>query len=164
MQPSRPLNVIIFNMKNGLICFIILFSISCRNNKDIALQTDNNNIDIVGSWEMIYAEIIEKDTVQVKDLTQTRFIKIINKTHFAFFNQGNSENQNFYGGAGTYTLNGSNYVETLNFTAVEAIKNHSFPFKIRIKGDTLIQSGFEEIKAAGISREITEKYIRISPL
>jgi hypothetical protein len=152
-------------MKSGLLSFfILLICLSSCNKNNIKSQANNNNADIVGSWEMIYAEITENDSVQIKDLTQTRFIKIINKTHFAFFNQEASGSQNYYGGAGTYTLNGNDYIETLNFTAVEAIKNHSFSFKIKIQGDTLIQSGLEEIKEAGISREITEKYIRISSL
>lgn len=110
---------------------------------------------------MIYAETIENDSIRLKDLTNTGFIKIINKTHFAFFNQENIGNKNFYGGAGTYTLQDNKYIETLKFTSFEAIKNHKFPFTIEIIGDTLIQSGLEEVKAAGIKRYIIEKYIKI---
>ncbi|WP_298513090.1 hypothetical protein [uncultured Kordia sp.] len=110
---------------------------------------------------MIAAKTIEGDSIKFKDLTNTTFIKIINKNHFAFFNQENNSNANFYGGAGTYTLEGKQYTETLNFTAVEAIKNHTFSFTVKRKGDTLIQSGIERIEDAGIDRFIIEKYIKL---
>jgi len=38
---------------------------------------------------MVYAEIIENDSLKLKDLSNTSFIKIINKSHFSFFNQEN---------------------------------------------------------------------------
>lgn len=111
---------------------------------------------------MVYAQTIENDSLKIKDLTNTTFIKIINDSHFSFFNQDNNNSKNFYGGAGTYTLKGNSYTETLSFTSVKAIKNHKFPFTIMFKGDTLIQSGTEEIKAAGIKRKIIEKYVKIN--
>ena len=116
-----------------------------------------------GSWKLIYAEIKENDSLKIKDLSKSSFIKIINADHFAFFNQENNSSNNFYAGAGTYTLTGNNYVETLNYTSAEGIRGHQFPFTIKIKGDTLIQSGVEEIKHATIHREILEKYLKINP-
>ena len=109
-------------------------------------EPESNKLN--GTWKMIYAETIENDSLKIKDLTNTTFIKIINDTHFSFFNQENTGNKNFYGGAGTYTYNrdNNNYIETLKFTSVEAIKNHEFPFIVKFRGDTLIQSGTEEIK------------------
>lgn len=67
----------------------------------------------------------------------------------------------FYAGGGTYTLEGNDYAETLSYTSMDALRNHRFPFTVAFKGDTLIQSGFEEVKAAGLKRHITEKYIKI---
>ena len=46
--------------------------------------------------------------------------------------------------------------------AEEINKNHQFPFLIELKGDTLIQSGIEKVEAAGISRKIIEKYLKIN--
>jgi hypothetical protein len=120
----------------------------------------NNTIE--GTWKMVYAETIENDSIQPKDLSNTTFIKIINTTHFSFFNQENSGNKNFYSGAGSYVLKGSDYTETLNFTNIEAFKNQQFSFTITFKGDTLIQSGIEKVPAAGINRTITEKYIKLN--
>ena len=138
-------------MKRLVFTLLVLALIGCKNQPN----------KIIGTWKMIYAETIENDTLKIKNLENTEFIKIINHTHFAFFNQQNNSSENFYGGSGTYKLNGNNYEETLSFTAVEAIRNHKFQFKVYVKGDSLIQTGLEEIKAAGINRMITEKYIRI---
>jgi len=146
-----------------LICIITICCtlINCTNKvTDKSSKTTSN--ELVGTWQMVYADIKENDSVKVKDLTSSSFIKIINKSHFSFFNQEHNSTDNFYGGAGTYTLNGKDYVETLSFTSVEAVKNHQFPFTVKFKGDTLIQTGIEEVNAAGISREITEKYIKIN--
>ncbi len=154
MQLLKPLNAIIFKMQKTLLFLIILFSLCFCTKK----ETSEN---IEGTWKMIAAKTIEGDSIKFKDLTNTTFIKIINKNHFAFFNQENNSNANFYGGAGTYTLEGKQYTETLNFTAVEAIKNHTFSFTVKRKGDTLIQSGIERIEDAGIDRFIIEKYIKL---
>ena len=135
---------------------IVLVFISCNPKK-----TSEPKNKIEGTWKMVYAEIVENDSLKLKDLSNTTFIKIINKNHFSFFNQEKSGNKNFYSGAGTYSLKDSNYKETLAFTTIEAIKNHQFSFHVEIKGDTLIQSGIEKVKAAGINRHIIEKYIKI---
>ena len=145
-------------MKKALFYILIVYSFAnCNTEKPEITQ---NKIE--GTWKMVYAETIENDSIKLKDLTETTFIKIINKTHFSFFNQENSGTKNFYGGAGTYTLEGDKYTETLNFTSVEAIKKHKFPFNIRFSHDTLIQSGVEKVKAAGINRYIIEKYIKLN--
>jgi hypothetical protein len=144
-------------MKVLFITVVLASSLFSCANKDTPIQNK-----MVGTWELVYAETIENDSLEIKDLTNTRFIKIINNSHFSFFNQEKSSSKDFYGGAGTYTLNGSDYVETLHFTSTEALRNHRFPFKVEFKGDTLIQSGLEEVKAAGLKRNITEKYIKIN--
>ncbi|AUS06558.1 hypothetical protein [Pseudotamlana carrageenivorans] len=94
--------------------------------------------DISGTWKMVYAKIIENDSTMVKDLSHTEFIKIINDSHFAFFNQDLNNDENFYGGGGTYLLNGDDYQEVLSYTSAKHLKDHSFSFKVQFKGDTLI--------------------------
>ena len=149
-----------------ILCFIncigLAFCYFNIENQEVKVSITSKSNNIEGTWKMIYAEMIENDSLKLKDLSNTTFIKIINNSHFSFFNQENDSNENFYGGAGTYRLEGSNYIETLNFTGVEAIKNHVFPFLIEIKGDTLIQSGIEKVEAAGIDRKIIEKYIKLN--
>lgn len=122
-------------------------------------QSEKNSIE--GTWKLVYADIRENDSIQIKDLSNTDFIKIINASHFAFFNQDRDTSENFMAGAGTYTFNGTDYSETLDFIAAPDYRGHVFPFKAEIKGDSLIQQGHEKIEAAGLDRYILEKYIRI---
>ena len=142
-------------MKVYVLCLFLVSILSCNIN-------NTYNTELRGTWKMVYAEVLENDSLKVKNLTNTHFIKIINKTHFAFFNQDKQVDSSFYSGGGTYILNDNVYVETLNFTMVKAIRNHTFPFEIAFKGDTLIQSGVELVNEANINRKITEKYIKIN--
>ena len=132
----------------------LLIFTSCKNSK-----TTENTIN--GSWKLIYNEIKEADSIQVKDVSKSDFIKIINDSHFSFINQPKDTLGDFYAGAGTYTFDGENYIETLQFIEYKAIRNHQFKFKARISGDTLIQYGKEKVEAANMDREIVEKYLRI---
>ena len=58
-------------------------------------------------------------------------------------------------------INGTDYVETLDFISLPELRGHEFPFQVRFAGDTLIQQGHEKVEEAGIDRYILEKYIRI---
>ena len=152
--------------KVAFVLFTISLCISsCTEKKETVKEPvqENSvkNSPINGTWKMVYGEIREGDSVQVKDLTNTDFIKILNNSHFSFFNQHPTDSTQFYGGAGNYTLVGNAYKETLNYTSVNGVRGHTFPFTIEIKGDTLIQFGLEEIKEANIKRHIVEKYLKI---
>ena len=127
-----------------------------------ACENKSSKNAIEGTWKLIYAETKQGDSIQIKSLSNTDFIKIINSSHFAFINQDYDNAEGFYSGGGTYTYEENRYVETLSYTSVELIRNHEFPFTVSIKGDTLTQSGIEEVKEAGIKREIIEKYIKIN--
>lgn len=151
-------------MKNTTYLFLIgLIIFSCEKSKDSVkvIEKTDDNINITGTWKLVYGETKEKDSVTVKDLSKTDFIKIINTDHFAFFNQPKGTKEGFYGGGGSYTLEGNSYKETLDYVAIDEIRGHEFPFTVEIVGDTLIQYGKEEVKEAGINRDIIEKYIRV---
>ena len=64
-------------------------------------------------------------------------------------------------GAGTYTYNGSDYIEKLNFISFTEMRGHEFPFKVEIIGDSLIQQGHEKVESANLDRYILEKYIKL---
>ena len=134
---------------------------SCNNSSINSNLESTNSNQLIGTWKLVYAEIREQDSVTIKDTSTSEFIKIINKSHFAFFNQNLENSDDFYGGAGTYILDGNSYVETLNFIENNSFRGHTFSFNIEFKGDTLIQSGLEKIKDANINRYIVEKYIKI---
>ncbi|SKB35411.1 hypothetical protein SAMN05660776_0655 [Salegentibacter holothuriorum] len=147
-------------MKNLLIGIVLIFLISCKKDEK-QIENVSEISPIVGTWKLVYGETREEDSVTVKDLSNSEFIKIINETHFAFVNQSKLDNESFYSGAGTYTLDGNKYVEQLDYIKFSDIRGHSFPFTVEFRGDSLIQFGLEEIKDANIKRHIVEKYIRI---
>jgi len=134
--------------------FILISISSCQ-------QKEPKKPSIIGSWKLFYNQIEEAGTIQLKDVSKTDFIKIINETHFSFINQPKDTLGGFYSGAGTYTFDGEKYTETLEFIAYKAIRNHQFHFRIEVKGDTLIQYGREKVETANIDRAIIEKYLRI---
>ena len=150
-------------MKNTILQLVILLTLfSCSEKKIIkpTIEPDQKKV-IEGSWKLVYAHIEENDSIQIKDLEKSDFIKIINASHFAFFNQDKGSSENFVAGGGTYTYNGKDYVETLDFLGAVDYRGHVFPFKAEVKGDSLIQQGHEKIEEAGLDRYILEKYIRI---
>ena len=150
-------------MKNAILLLVMLFLIiSCSENKKIEppIEADQKST-IEGSWKLVYAHIEENDSIAVKDIDKSDFIKIINANHFAFFNQDKGSSENFVAGGGTYTYNGKDYIETLDFISAVDYRGHVFPFKAEVKGDSLIQQGHEKIEEAGLDRYILEKYIRI---
>ena len=150
-------------MKHTLLLLLtFLFILSCSGEKEIksTLSSEEGNL-IEGSWKLVYAHIEENDSIEVKDLEKTDFIKILNADHFAFFNQDKGSSENFVSGGGTYTFDGNDYIETLDFISAVDYRGHVFPFKAEIKGDSLIQQGHEKIEEAGLDRYIVEKYIRI---
>jgi hypothetical protein len=150
-------------MKNTVIVLAASFLLLACNQKTPeveSLNPKNKNL-IVGSWKLVYADILENDSLQVKELNKIDFIKIMNSTHFAFFNQEQGTDENFVAGGGTYSFDGTNYIETLDFINTPDYRGHVFPFEVEIKGDSLIQRGHEKIEAVGLDRYILEKYIRI---
>ena len=150
-------------MKNTFILFtFVLAFVACQQKNESTKVLEPKPVNkIIGTWKMVYADIQEVDSLQIKDLSKSEFVKIINKTHFSFFNQGYTDPSLFYGGGGTYKLENNTYTEKLHFTSVDAIRDHEFPFTIEFKKDTLIQYGLEEVESANTKRYILEKYIRI---
>ncbi len=150
--------------KKILLLMFMVLMFSCKDQAETPAAVDLNekpDLAIDGTWKLVYGEIKERDSLQIKDLSKSDFIKILNKDHFAFFNQPKDGEEGFYGGAGTYELNGNAYTETLQYIEYEAIRGHKFAFNVEVKGDTLIQSGVEDVPEAGIKRHIVEKYIRV---
>ncbi|MDR2285785.1 MAG: hypothetical protein LBE37_21410 [Sphingobacterium sp.] len=132
-----------------------------------AVACQNTGNDIEGSYRLLESTTIKgKDTTHVRvDTTKTEMIKVINASHFAFFNhdknQGKDSTAAFVSGGGTYVLEGSTYTENLDFCTYRPWEGKQFKFAVSLKGDTLIQEGMEELPKLGVKQHITEKYIRI---
>jgi hypothetical protein len=142
--------------------FITIISYSCSVNQN---KTKNNDLPIIGTWELISATSTQKDSTFSTFDPKVKMIKIINPDHFAFFahdlTMGKEPNPKFSAGAGRYTLVNDTYTEYLEYFSNRAWENNKFEFKVSIKNDTLIQKGVEKVEKLGVDRIITEKYKRI---
>lgn len=152
------------------IFFCAIFSLLTLCSCESKVKTEVENLEklpIEGTWKLLSGTIIEKNDTVVTPYGQDRsFIKIINKSHFAFLShdllQGKSENPIYSSGGGTYQLDGTNYTENLEYCTAREWENNTFHFTVSISGDTLIQTGVEKIEKSGIDRLNTEVYTRLS--
>jgi hypothetical protein len=135
--------------------------ISC--NLQTQQKVETTGLPLQGTWKLLTGTLIEKGDTTITDFTEhLSFIKIINESHFAFLQHDTRKDSiNFSAGGGSYTLNGDNYTEHLEYCSAKEWEGHDFSFTVFIKGDTLIQTGIEKIEAQGINRINTEKYIRM---
>ncbi|GAB4030338.1 hypothetical protein [Spirosoma jeollabukense] len=121
---------------------------------------------IIGTWELISATTIEKDSTFSTFDPSHKMIKIINATHFAFLNHAvntaKDSSNAFTAGGGKYTLVDSVYTESLDYYSDKAWENNKFPFVVKINKDTLVQKGVEKVEKLGIDRVIIEKYKRVT--
>ena len=119
-----------------------------------------------GTWQLLSGTTITKGVSSVTDYTKgQRMIKIINDSHFAFLrhdlNAPPASSPPFAAGGGSYTINGNQYTEHLDFYSDRNWEGKPFTFTISINNDTLIQRGLEKVENEGVDREIIEKYLRV---
>ena len=150
------------NMKQSAI-FLLALAIFTSCDPNTPKQTP---LPLIGTWQLIAATSTEKDSTYSTFNPQTKMIKIITPTHFAFFlhdlTQGkDSTTAAFTAGGGEYTLADSVYTEHLQYFIDRAWENHKFGFVVKIHNDTLTQRGVEKLEKLGIDRIIEEKYVRI---
>ena len=134
-----------------------------------ATETDNSRqsaIPIQGTWKLLTGITIEKGDSTITDYTKKlEFIKIINKTHFAFLNHDLNKGKDsvavFSAGGGSYSLTDSSYTEHLEYCSDRQWEGNDFKFVVTINNDTLVQKGIEKIENIGVNRINIEKYIRI---
>jgi hypothetical protein len=124
------------------------------------------SLPISGTWQLISGTLIENGDTNVTDYTKDKkFIKIINDSHFAFLlhdlNKGKDSLATFTAGGGTYTLNGNQYTEHLEYCSDRQWEGNTFPFTATIRNDTLIQEGREKVEGTSIDRLNIEKYKRV---
>lgn len=132
----------------------------------LGCRTDQSDMPISGTWELISATTTEKDSTFSTFDPSHKMIKLINATHFAFLNHALNRAQDssaaaFTAGGGKYTLVDSVYTENLEYFSDKEWENNKFQFVVKIMGDTLIQKGIEKVDKLGIDRVIIEKYKRV---
>ncbi len=144
-----------------IIISTVLVSCSAKIKNENPKQT---SLPIVGTWQLISGTTIEKgDTVVTYYTKNLSFIKIINRTHFAFLehdlNKGKDSLAVFSSGGGSYSLTNNLYTEHLEYCSDRNWEGHSFEFTISIRNDTLVQSGIEKVD--NVNRLNIEKYVRL---
>lgn len=148
-------------------CFIIIITtlVSCTSKTNTGISKPVP-LPLAGTWQLITGTLIEKGDSIVTDYTKNiSFIKIINDDHFAFLqhdlNKGRGADSVFVAGGGSYSLNNSTYTEHLEYCSARNWEGNDFRFTIRIKNDTLIQTGVEKVESEGVNRINIEKYVRL---
>lgn len=151
-------------MKTILFIAGVFLFITCKNQSG---THDIKRIPLNGTWKLLSGTLIEKgDTTTTDYTTGKSFIKIINEDHFAFVlhdltHGRDSATAVYSSGAGRYTLDKDQYTEHLEYCSDREWEAHDFSFTITIRGDTLIQRGYEKVDSAGINRLNIEKYIKL---
>jgi hypothetical protein len=161
-------------MKNEIIPVLLAFCLAaCTGNQVSAPGSQPSTTNsgpssnrINGTWRLLSGTTITKGVSSVTDYTKDQsMIKIINDTHFAFLkhrlNEPKDSSNQFDAGGGSYTLNGDQYTEHLDYYVDKNWEGKPFTFTVSITGDTLIQKGLEKVESENIDRVIIEKYLRI---
>jgi len=125
-----------------------------------------SNYSLEGTWQLHSVMTIEGEDTTRTDYTQgLKGIKMLNETHFAFFqhdlNQGRESDSLYVSGGGTYTYQDGIYTEHLEYCNFRVYENNIFEFEVLVSDDTLIQRGTEEVAEAGVNIYIIETYIRV---
>ena len=150
------------NIRLTIISIIIM---SCNATTETG-KSKQSAIPIEGTWKLLSGITIEKGDSTITDYTKNpEFIKIINKTHFAFLNhdlnKGKDSAAVFSAGGGSYSLMDGSYTEHLEYCSDRQWESNDFKFVVTINNDTLVQKGMEKIENIGVNRINIEKYIRI---
>jgi hypothetical protein len=132
----------------------------------VKTKVDTAQIPLQGTWELLSETKIEgTDTTYAAMPPDQRHIKILNATHFSFLRhelkQGKDSTAVFVAGGGSYTLDGNEYHEHLEFCNYREWENHDFDFTVTITNDTLVQQGHEKVEGIA-DRIIIEKYRRVT--
>ena len=82
----------------------------------MALMTNAQNSQLVGTWKMISGTMSYKDSTFNDDLTKMEAMKIVTPTHFAVFSKNKSTGDIGHAGAGTVKVDGNNYTEIITYS------------------------------------------------
>ncbi|HVI47898.1 MAG TPA: hypothetical protein VM802_23725 [Chitinophaga sp.] len=144
---------------------LLLFSCKEQPSASTSAPAAPSTNQLKGTWRLVSGTTITKGVSTFTDYTrETRMIKIINDTHFAFVkhdvNSPKDSSNHFGAGGGRYTLNGNEYTEHLDYFSDKNWEGHAFTFTVSFDKDTLIQKGIEKVEKENVDREIIEKYVK----
>lgn len=138
---------------------IAIIIVSCSPN-----EKHHRKID--GAWSLVYYQTISRDTTIGryigKDVIGSQ-LKVWSQGHFVFvgrFKVGNRQIDNY--GGGTYTLEGSQYIETILYHINKNWMGTQPKMLVEIKGDTLYQTWpVNDMWRVDKSNYTIEKYVRL---
>ncbi|ATL49855.1 hypothetical protein COR50_12900 [Chitinophaga caeni] len=150
------------------ILFALLFPVLMACQQPDKPVEENTKTGIEGTWKLVSSKLIkENDTTITYPVAgqQRKIIKIFNGSHFAFFQHDlskgtDSTNAFFAAGSGTYSLDGTDYKEHLEFCNARGWENNDFTFTLTRSNDTLMQKGVEKIDSLDVYHEIVEIYVK----
>jgi hypothetical protein len=122
-------------MKKILIIFSIalLAVIACK-------QEPSNPIE--GQWNLIYGKAVVNDSVtgEFPGIYQGSDMKWWSSDHFIFVGKFTMDTvtMNSWGG-GTYTINGTDYAETVQYHTSPDLIGKTYKMLVTVKNDTLVQ-------------------------
>ena len=95
-------------------------------------STMTNQLD--GTWELVSGQPLPKGA---------RDIKMLSAGHFIFVAYDTATGKPLYAAGGTYILNGSSYIEHMDFASepISALVGKDQTFTLKFDGDTFTQTG-----------------------
>lgn len=121
-------------MKKALFVFAVVLAAGFLTwPQTISGQAQKSSLD--GSWELVSGQQLPQ---------RTRDIKIISGGHFIFVAYDAETGKPLYTGGGIYILNGSSYVEHIDFASdriAAGLVGKDQPFTVKVDGDTFTQTG-----------------------
>lgn len=157
------------NLKNQLLFAIAIscLAFSCKNTTEKKDADAVKAKSLTGTYKLIESKTIKgKDTVTAfTDTSKTEMFKMFNDDHFSFFNhdkeKGKGKEPLFVAGGGTYSFDGVNYQERLQYCSMRDWESNKFDFQLTLKGDTLVQTGEENLPELGVKHTIVETYLKV---
>jgi hypothetical protein len=120
---------------------------------------------IEGAWNLVYAQTIDggKQVWRFPGNSTGSDLKMWTGNHFTFvgrFKTDTTYNDNY--GGGTYTLEGTHYLETILYHTITSAVGTKIKMLIEIKGDSLIQTyPVDDNWKVDKNKYNIEKYVRL---
>ena len=128
---------------------------------DWLCREEKNKLE--GTWRLVSGWQKTADTIVEYSQADYHGIKMICGGHWAILGRRvhDKDTLDNYGG-GTYTLEGNNYTESIEYFVVKSSIGNIVPFEVEVRNDTLIQKGPRKIgEYAGCKWELNEVWVRM---
>lgn len=118
--------------KLWLVLGIVLLVVDLAWAQSHLRQAKNSPLD--GTWELVSGQPL---------LQGARDIKMISEGNFIFVAYETENGKPLYTGGGTYLLNGSSYIEHMDFAndKIASLVGKDQSFTVKVHGDTFTQTG-----------------------